>query len=339
MYVLWCAKKRTLEAYTCEKNLEVISNIIDKVYHCIHNRRRVKHERNKPLIFFKKHYKQKYVNLTANYPTFENAHAILFCILFMTKRTVPIIVGNWKSTPKTLDEGIKFIKQLEKKVVKLKTKIPKKGYYLAVPEIFIPALEELAVHGYIGAETVPGTVFGQVTGATIPSQLASAGANFVIVGHSEVRARGETKEERSEKVFQSLSAKLTTIMCVGEHKRDKEGKYLEELENDVKQILSSVKRELFPRLIIAYEPLWAIGGTSPATSGECFEAVIAIRRALASLAGIDYAKKVHILYGGTVMADNAKTFLEEGGVDGLLIGRASQEVTSFMGILTELYTH
>jgi len=307
VYVLWCAKKRILEAYTCEKNLEVVSNIIDKVYHCIHNRRRVKHERNKPLIFFKKHYKQKYVNLTANYPTFENAHAILFCILFMTKRTVPIIVGNWKSTPKTLDEGIKFIKQLEKKVVKLKTKIPKKGYYLAVPEIFIPALEELAVHGYIGAETVPGTVFGQVTGATIPSQLASAGANFVIVGHSEVS--------------------------------NKEGKYLEELENDVKQILSSVKRELFPRLIIAYEPVWAIGGTSPATSGECFEAVIAIRRALASLAGIDYAKKVHILYGGTVMEDNAKTFLEEGGVDGLLIGRASQEVTSFMGILTELYTH
>lgn len=257
----------------------------------------------------------------------------------MTKRTVPIIVGNWKSTPKTLDEAIKFIKQLEKKLDKVKTKIPKKAYFLAVPEIFIPILEPLATRGYIGAQTVHGTALGQITGATTPSQLASAGASFVIVGHSEVRARGETGDERSEKVLASLTTKLTTIMCVGEHKRDKEGKYLEELENDVKQILTNVKRELFPRLIIAYEPIWAIGGTAPATSGECFEAIIAIRRALASIAGIDHAKKVYILYGGTVMEDNATTFIEEGGVDGLLIGRASQDVASLVGILTEVHNN
>ncbi len=255
----------------------------------------------------------------------------------MIKRTIPIIVGNWKSTPKTLDEGVKFIKQLEKKLGKLKTKIPKKAYSIAAPEIFIPTLTPLATHGYLGAQTVHGTEYGQITGATTPSQLASSGATFTLVGHSEVRARGETKEERSEKVLASLTAKLTTVMCVGEHKRDKEGKYLEELENDVKQILRDVKRELFGKLIIAYEPIWAIGGKDPATPGECFEAVIAIRRALASLAGIDYAKKVHILYGGAVLAENAEEFLEQGGVDGLLVGRASQDVASFLEIITELY--
>ena len=184
---------------------------------------------------------------------------------------------------------------------------------------------------------MPGTVFGQVTGATTPSQLLSGGAAFTIIGHSEVRARGETQKERSDKVLLSLSAKLTTILCFGEHKRDKEGKYLEELENDVKQTLAQVKRELFSELIVAYEPVWAIGGKTPATAAECFEAVIAIRRALASLGGIDYAKKVQILYGGTVTDDNAKDFLEEGGVDGLLIGRASQEVNSFINIIKALY--
>lgn len=252
----------------------------------------------------------------------------------MTKRAVPIIVGNWKSTPKTLDEGVKFIKRLEKKLSSSKIKFPRKAYYIAVPEIFIPILAPLAKQGKIGAQTVHGTTLGQVTGATIPSQLASGGSAFTIIGHSEVRARGETQDERSQKVLASLSMRLTTILCFGEHARDKEGKYLEELEIDVKNTLIHVQRELFGELIVAYEPVWAIGGAVPATAAECFEAVIAIRRALASLGGIDYAKKIKILYGGAVSHDNVKTFLEEGGVDGLLIGRASQDINSFVDILS-----
>ncbi len=251
----------------------------------------------------------------------------------MIKRSTPIIVGNWKSTPKILEDGIKFIKQLEKKIISSKIKFPKKIYYLAVPEIFIPTLAVLAKHGYIGAETVPGTTLGQVTGTTTPSQLATGGAAFTIIGHSEVRARGETEVERKEKVLACLSIKFTTILCLGEHKRDKEGKYLEELENDLKRTLGDVKRELFSELIIAYEPVWAIGAPEPVTAPECFEAVIALRRALASMVGIDYAKKVHIIYGGAITKDTTKTFLEECGVDGLLIGRASQEVVSFIDIL------
>lgn len=257
----------------------------------------------------------------------------------MAKRTAPIIVGNWKSTPKTLLEGVKFVKQLEKKISGMKSKFPKKGYYLAVPEIFIPTLALLAKRGHIGAQTVPGTLLGQVTGATTPSQLSSGGAAFTIIGHSEVRARGETQNERREKILASLSLGFTSVLCFGEHKRDREGKYLEELENDIKQTLADVKRELFGELIVAYEPVWAIGAPVPATAAECFEAVIAMRRALASLGGIDYAKKVHILYGGAVTKETVATFLEEGGVDGLLIGRASQDVSSFVDILGTAYTN
>jgi triosephosphate isomerase len=99
-----------------------------------------------------------------------------------------------------------------------------------------------------------------------------------------------------------------------------------------------VQRELYPYIVIAYEPIWAIGAKNPATEAECFEAVIAIRRAVASLGGIDYAKKVLILYGGTVTNDNAKGFIEEGGVDGLLIGRASQDALSFVQIINTLYS-
>lgn len=264
----------------------------------------------------------------------------------MNKRTVPILVGNWKTTPETLNEAIKFIKQLNKKCeslgverkTKTSVKFPKKIYYLAVADIFIPHLTELATRGYIGAQNVSGIGTGQVTGVTIPSQLKSSGAEFTIIGHSDVRKNGETAVERSHKVALALQSKLTTILCFGEHARDKNGNYLSELEDDVKQALSLVDRGLFDNLIIAYEPLWAVGATNSATAAECFEAVIALRRALASLAGINYAKKVHVLYGGTVTKENSKTFLEEGGVDGLLIGRASQDVSSFIEIITSCYS-
>ncbi len=252
----------------------------------------------------------------------------------MTKRITPLIVGNWKATPQTLDKALKFIKNLDKRYSNVKKKLPKKGYYLAVPDVFISKLSSVSIHGYIGAENVSGISLGQTTGATVPSQLLSGGATFTLIGHSEVRAQGETSDERAHKVALSLQSKLLTILCIGEHKRDKEGNYLAELEDDVKQSLSLVSRNLFTNLVIAYEPVWAIGGDTPATPQECFEVVIAIRRALSSLVGIDYAKKVHVLYGGTVTKENALSFIQDGGVDGLLIGRSSQDVSSFLHIIT-----
>lgn len=255
----------------------------------------------------------------------------------MAKRTTPIIIGNWKTTPADITLATKFVKQLDKKCSSSKIKLPRKSYYLAVPDIFIPKLKEIS-SGYIGSQNVSGISLGQETGLTIPSMLLSAGADFTIIGHSEVRARGETAGERSHKVALSLQSKLPTILCVGEQERDKEGAYLAFLEEDVKESLSLVARNLFDNLIIAYEPVWAIGGNTSATPHECFEVVIALRRALASIAGIDYAKKVHIIYGGTVTKENAKTFIKEGGVDGLLIGRASQDVSTFSEIISSCHS-
>lgn len=263
-------------------------------------------------------------------------NAILLCT--MSKRSLPLLIGNWKTTPGTLKEALVFVKALDRKLGASKHKLPKKSYYLAVADIFIPHLAEAAKHGHIGSQNVSGTTLGQTTGLNVPSQLLSGGASFTIIGHSEVRARGETTEARAHKVALSLQSKLFTILCIGEHERDTHGRYLAELEEDVKASLSLVKRELFENLVIAYEPVWAIGGSEPATPHECFEVVIALRRALASLVGIDHAKKVLVLYGGTVHRDNAHTFIEEGGVDGLLIGRASQDVSMFYDIITSCHT-
>ena len=123
------------------------------------------------------------------------------------------------------------------------------------------------------------------------------------------------------------------MLCIGEQERDTNGAYLNVLEEQLRKNLSLVDRSLFDNLVIAYEPVWAIGKDVSATPNECFEAVIALRRALASLVGIDHAKKVAILYGGTVTKENAVSFLQEGGVDGLLIGRSSTNATTFADII------
>lgn len=256
----------------------------------------------------------------------------------MIKLSAPIIVGNWKTTPQTLSLALTFVKQLDKKCSSLKIKLPKKAYCIASADIFIPHLQKIIKRGYVGSQNINGVALGQTTGLIVSSQIKSAGASFTIIGHSEVRKRGELVEERAQKVAQSLQVGLTTILCVGEHERDKDGKYLHTLEADIKQSLSLVERKLFDNLIIAYEPVWAIGGKVPATASECFEVIIALRRALASLVGIEYAKKVKVLYGGAVTRDTAKNFIVDGGVDGLLIGRASQEVDTFFEIITSCYT-
>ena len=248
----------------------------------------------------------------------------------MNKISKPIIVGNWKATPKDLKTAITFVKTLEQKISKTKIK---KNYLLAVPDVYINSLSSITKHGLIGAENLTGKEEGQTTGLNTPLMLSSVGASFIILGHSEVRKRGETSEVIKEKLQVTLSKNIKTILCVGEEKRDPSGDYIKFIEEELKECLELSKKEDFKNLIIAYEPIWAIGGSSPATTNECFEMVIAIRRTLVELLGIDSAKKISILYGGTVTKENASEFIEEASVDGLLIGRASQNVEDFYSII------
>lgn len=253
----------------------------------------------------------------------------------MKKIGKPIIVGNLKSTPDTLKEVISFVKAVDKKINSKGLK--KSSYLLATPEAYVNPVSLITKTGIIGAQNITGVSVGQQTGETTASMLLSAGAEFTILGHSEVRKRGEGNERIAEKLSVALGKKLTVILCIGEKERDKDGKYLSFLEEEIKACLSLIKRESLHNLIIAYEPIWAIGGKVPATPQECFEVIISIRRTLAEMFGIDYAKKVHMLYGGTVTEENAKLFIDEGGVDGLLVGRSSQTANSFSSIILNCY--
>ena len=249
----------------------------------------------------------------------------------MKKRTLPLIIGNWKTSPETLKEGISLIKNLEKKLVSKKK--AKLGYYLAVPDLFLSTLTSISKYGTLGTQTISGLTTGAQTGLQTVAMAKSSGASFTLLGHSEVRARGEGDVLISKKVLVTLKEKMMTVLCIGEQERDSNGTYLSILEEQLRKNVSLVDRTLFENLVIAYEPVWAIGKDVSATPNECFEAVIALRRALASLVGIDHAKKVAILYGGTVTKENAVSFLQEGGVDGLLIGRSSTNAGTFAEII------
>jgi triosephosphate isomerase len=243
-----------------------------------------------------------------------------------------LVIGNWKANPKTNKEAKKLLKAIESGVKKISI-----SYGYAVPDIYFPVLREEKIRGLLGVQNVGAVEEGAHTGKNSLSMCLSMGADFTLIGHSEVRQGGESETEINEKVKACLINKLTTVLCVGETTRDKEGQYISVIEKQLQQALLGVSGELCHKLVIAYEPVWAIGAGTSATAEQCFEAIIAIRRTLATLLGIEYAKKVLVLYGGTVTRQNAVDFIVDGSADGLLVGRTSLNDKDFSGLLHNVY--
>lgn len=244
-----------------------------------------------------------------------------------------VIVGNLKATPPQVKAIENYFTLLSKK--KYET-LP--HFHLAVPFPYLSTASSLAEkRATIGAQNITALEEGAHTGGVTPSMVKSVGATFCIIGHSEVRRAGDTEDAVRDKTFAVVAKKMTAIVCVGEEERDKEGRYLEYIEKQVKHALSLVHKDDFKKIIIAYEPLWAIGSDRGATEEECFEVIISIRRTLTSLAGIESAKKVQVLYGGAVNEENAVSFLTQGGADGLLVGRASWKAETFISLIENAY--
>lgn len=172
------------------------------------------------------------------------------------------------------------------------------------------------------------------TGIVSAGQLAGVGAQYCIVGHSESRARGDTNELVREKVVKLFEKKIIPIVCVGEKKRDVQGWYLSEIKDQIDLLLTSIPKASFKKIVIAYEPLWAIGANAEreATPAECREMVIYIRKLINDVHGKAFANNMSVIYGGSVNEGNASTFVTEGGADGLLVGRVSLEPKRFAAL-------
>lgn len=189
----------------------------------------------------------------------------------------------------------------------------------------------------VGAQNAYQSGLTAMTGEISPVQLAELGIQTVLVGHSERRQfLGETSEFDNAKISYFLKAGLRVVYCVGETWAEREkGQTFSVLEDQIKKGLKDITSDLFKNLVIAYEPVWAIGTGKVATPVEAEEAHSFIRKEIGKLfVGADkLGEKIQILYGGSVKPDNIKELLAKPNIDGGLVGGASQKLDSFLGLL------
>ena len=208
---------------------------------------------------------------------------------------------------------------------------------LCVPYVDIPAAIEAAAGSniHIGAEKVHFEASGAYTGEISADMLKAVGVEYVIIGHSERRQYfGETDQTVNKRTLAALNAGLKVILCVGETLEQRNLGYTEALlEYQTKIALTGVSRELLKNVIIAYEPVWAIGTGVVATDEQADEGNGFVRNAVAAVYGADVAETVTIQYGGSMNAKNAAGLLSKVNVDGGLIGGASLKAEDFSVIV------
>ncbi len=233
-----------------------------------------------------------------------------------------LVVGNWKMNPISPEEARGMI-NLTKKLAR---EMKRTDVVVCPP---FPYLNMVRSAGekkfYAGVQDVFWQPAGSFTGEVSAEMVRQNGAKFAIIGHSERRELGETDEIVSKKAVAVLGAGLSAIVCVGEKIRDNSGDYLEFLRKQVSTSLAGVKKKNVSDLIIAYEPVWAIGRnfSEAMKPSDIEETALFLKKVLSEIFGKDWLQSLKILYGGSVNWENAGFIVGGGGVDGLLVGRES----------------
>ena len=244
-----------------------------------------------------------------------------------------IIIGNWKMNPATGKEAEKWFSSIAKSL----TAIKKTEVVVCAPFLYLERLAKIRTSKLkLGAQDSFVGGVGPFTGEISADMLYGARVRFVILGHSERRALGETNELLNRKIKSALSAGLLPIVCVGEQERDAEHNYFEIVKTQILGCLQGVSKDAISKIIFAYEPVWSISTTEnrrDATAGDAREMVIFIRKVLSDISSPVTAHQTRIIYGGSVSGRDAEDFLKNGEVDGLLAGKASLDPKKFFEIL------
>jgi len=246
---------------------------------------------------------------------------------------IPFIAGNWKMF-KTVSEAVVFVKEL-RSLVKDITDVE---VVVGPPFTAVHAVAEAARNTNIGvaAQDLYWEKEGAFTGEVSATMIKEAGAEYVIIGHSERRRLfGETDAIVNRKVTAAIAGGLTPIACIGEMLEERErDETLAVLDRQLKDGLEGLTGEQLAEIVVAYEPVWAIGTGRNATAAQAGEAHAHIRKRLRQWFGADAAERCHVIYGGSVKPDNIRELVAEPDVDGALVGGASLDVTGFNEIVT-----
>jgi len=244
----------------------------------------------------------------------------------------PIMAGNWKMY-QTPAETVKFFEKFRPLVA---------GAHHCDVVICPPFVDiEAAVHAchdtpiQIGAQNLYWEAEGAFTGEISGPMLKAAGCRWVLVAHSERRQYfGETNETAAKKLVAALEASLTPVYCVGETLSERESNKAEHvLETQCGAGLAGLTKEQFEKIVMAYEPIWAIGTGKVATPEIAADAHRCLRNQVRKLFGADAAAQVRILYGGSVKPDNVRGLMAQPEIDGALVGGASLDPVSFSSIV------
>ena len=243
-----------------------------------------------------------------------------------------IVAGNWKMNT-TVPEGV----QLAKEVVAASAEVPAGiGLVVATPFTHLCSVAE-ALKGSrveLSAQNCADKAKGAYTGEVSVDMLVSTGASWTILGHSERRQYyGETDAKLVEKVKLALAAGLKVILCVGENLEEREaGRHFAVVEEQTEGVLFQFSAEDMKNIVVAYEPVWAIGTGKTATAEQAEEIHAHIRKVLAGKFGSKVADDTTILYGGSCKPSNAKELFAQPDIDGGLIGGAALKAEDFIGI-------
>ena len=247
---------------------------------------------------------------------------------------IPFIAGNWKMF-KTVQETVVFVKELGGLV----KDVADVEIVVAPPFTSVHSAAVAARNTNIGvaAQDLYWEREGAFTGEVSASMIKEAGAEYVIVGHSERRRLfGDTDRAVNRKAIAAIGAGLTPIVCVGETLEERErDQTLAVLDRQVKDGLDGLTGDQVGEIVVAYEPVWAIGTGRHATAAQAGEAHAHIRKRLGQWFGAGAADRCHVIYGGSVKPENISELIAEPDVDGALVGGASLEVGSFADIVTK----
>lgn len=245
-----------------------------------------------------------------------------------------LVIANWKAYIEDLAKA--------KKLFSLAKRLAGTSDVTIVLAPPAPLLGALAARNKsrvaFAAQDVSGTAGGAFTGENTAQAYAAAGATYAIIGHSERRSAGDTDALVAEKLTHALAQGLVPILCVGESERDGEGRYLSVVREELTAAISQLAPKERAEIVVAYEPLWAIGKTAAAaiSPNDLAEMVLYIRKVLAEFLPGKGSARSRVLYGGSVEPENSRTLAASSGIDGYLVGHASVDPHSFAGIVKQL---
>ena len=242
-----------------------------------------------------------------------------------------IIFGNWKMNPVSVKEAEKLLKSISKDVSGVK----RTEIVVCPPFLYLESLKNLSKKIKLGAQDAFWGESGAFTGQISPVMLYNTKVKYVILGHSEKRELGENNIQINKKIKSTLSAEISPVLCVGESFRDENHNYFNLVKSQIEECLDGLNKNLISKIIIAYEPVWALSTTVnriDAMPADSLEMSIFIRKVLTDKFGFN-TEMPKIVYGGSVNEKNSMDFLKNGGVDGLLVGRSSLDPKKFIEII------